>query len=140
MENTSSFIAGLGSMSGVIQINFRELEKFSIERYQRCPKYITIVRHANLEDDSEFHCILMDYIGPKPQSWLQRNFIVPEQKVLMANDATFGLFAIIRVYEKEDGPEFALIASVQTVGGIIISIEDLQKEVFHIEEPEELTS
>ena len=133
MENISSFI--FGGIIGVPQVNIRELEKFAIERYQKCPKYITIVRHADLEDDSEFHCILMNHIGSSEiETGFQKDFIVPGQEVIMVHDPIFGLFSIIRVSEKEGGPEFALVASAQSIGGFLMPIDKLSVNLLLPEE------
>ncbi|MFA6609011.1 MAG: hypothetical protein WCT07_03855 [Candidatus Paceibacterota bacterium] len=132
MGNESSLVV-VPNPTGITQVNIREFERYSIERYQKCPKHITIIRHADLEDDSELHCVLMDYVGPKQKQNLQKDFIVPGQEVIMVYDPTFGLFSIIRVSEKEGGPEFALVTSVQSFGGFLIPIEKLPINLFRLE-------
>ena len=109
----------------------RKLEQFAIEKYSECPKYVTIVRHADLEDDSEFHCMrvpISSDLGPAPRlysSYYQRNFLVPGQEVINFEDDEVGRFSIVRVLESDNGPEYWLISSVRSRMGFIIPIDKL---------------
>ena len=40
-------------------VSIRDLEKWAVEKFKQCPKHITIIRHADREDDSQFHCVPM---------------------------------------------------------------------------------
>lgn len=106
----------------------RSLERYALEKYKECPKYVTIVRHADREGDSEFHCVLSKpFIGPSPLNGCahyQKNFIVPGQKVINFDDDELGKFVIVKVIA-EDGNEYWLIASVRSRIGFILSIEKL---------------
>jgi hypothetical protein len=114
------------------EINIQVLEQFSLENYKECPKYVTIVRHASLEDDSEFHCVrCIPLIGPViPGSSLsKRNFIVPGQVVLMVTDKIFGLFCIIKVLDVDGASVFWLVSSAKSSVGFIIPLGALPKEL-----------
>lgn len=113
----------------------RKLEQFAIEKYSECPKYVTIVRHADLEDDSEFHCMrvpISSDLGPAPRlysSYYQRNFLVPGQEVINFEDDEVGRFSIVRVLESDNGPEYWLISSVRSRMGFIIPIDKLPESL-----------
>lgn len=115
-------------------VDIRSLEKDALEKYIECPKHITIVRHADLEDDSEFHCQIVALMGPpKPGTSTTRNFIVPGQEVVMVEDKKYGQFSIIRVSEEVNGPEYALITSVHSRMGFLYPLEKLPKELLGVE-------
>lgn len=113
----------------------RKLELHAIEKYSECPKYVTIVRHADLVDDSEFHCVRVPVspsVGPVPRinsQYYQRNFLVPGQEVINFDDDEVGRFAIVRVLETEEGPEYWLISSVRSRVGFIIPIDKLPESL-----------
>jgi hypothetical protein len=106
----------------------RSLEHYALEKYKECPKFVTIVAHADLEDDSEFHCVLSKpFVGPpspKGCNHYQKNFIVPGQKVINFDDDELGKFVIVKVIA-EDSNEYWLIVSVRSRIGFILSIEKL---------------
>ena len=114
-------------------VNIRDLEKDACENYKQCPKHITIIRHADLEDDSQFHCIPMSTKDMPMQRSEPVDFIVPGQTVVMVEDREFGLFSIIRVTEKENGPEFALVTSVTNRMGFLLPLEKLPSHLLHVE-------
>lgn len=117
-----------------VEVNIRSLEELALEKYIECPKHITIVRHADLEDDSEFHCTRTAIMGPlRKGEGLVRNFIVPGQTVIMARDPKYGLFSVIRVSEEVNGPEFALVASVNSRMGFLLPLEKLPRELLGVE-------
>ena len=107
----------------------RKLEQYALEKYKECTKCVTIVRHADHDDDSEFHCVpaapFMGPLLPGIFSQYQRNFLVPGQDVINFNDEEVGRFSIVRVLEEENGPEYWLIASVTSRVGFIIPIDKL---------------
>ncbi len=117
-------------------VSIRDLEKWAVEKFKQCPKHITIIRHADREDDSQFHCVPM---LTKDVSMVQRHepvdFIVPGQTVIMVEDPEFGLFSIIRVTEKEGGPEFALVTSVTNRMGFLLPLEKLPPRLLHVDTP-----
>ena len=116
------------------EIDIQELEKRAHERYRECPKHTTVVRHADLEDDSVFHCVPVAIVGPH-QSGKQGNrvFIVPGQEVVMVEDPVYGLFSIIRVFEQINGPEYALVISVRSRMGFSVEIEKFPPDLLQTE-------
>jgi len=113
-------------------INIRELESLALERYKECPKFVTIVRHADREDDSLFHCVpSKEFVGPlfPGGKTYKRNFIVPGQDVVMVMDIKFGLFTILKVLETDDGPTYWLISSEQSRMGFIIGYSQLPEDL-----------
>jgi hypothetical protein len=110
-------------------VRIRELEKHALEMYVECPKYTTIVRHADLVDDSVFHCFTT-FIGPPlPGTYpFQRNFTVPKQEVWLVEDAEYGLFSVIRVFEKPESPECWLVTSIRNRMGFLLPFEHLRLE------------
>lgn len=118
----------------------RQLEKFAVERYIECPKYMTIVRHADLEDDSEFHCVCMiasPELGPQPGigfPYYVRNFVVPGQEIINFDDEVVGKFVILRVVKEENDKEYWLITNVWSRVGFIIPIDKLPESLLRNEE------
>lgn len=108
----------------------RKLEQSALEKYSECPKYVTIINHADKVDDSEFHCVY-SFNGPKlPASKLGvRNFIVPGQELINFEDEDYGKFTVVRVFETEEGPEYWLIVSVQSRMGFIIPFNMLPESL-----------
>ena len=100
---------------GMKRISIRELERWAIEKYSDCPRQTTVVRHADLEDDSAFHCVIAG-------SGVVRDFIVPGQNVLLLSDPEYGLFSTIRVRDK-DGGENALCVSVNSRIGFLLPVD-----------------
>jgi len=118
-------------------INVRDLELLALERYKECPKFVTIVRHADREDDSLFHCVpSKGFVGPliPGGKTYKRNFIVPGQNVVMVTDNNFGLFTILKVLETDDGPTYWLISSEQSRMGFIIGYKQLPENLREIAE------
>jgi hypothetical protein len=120
-------------LQGVKMSPVRDLEKFAIEKYSECPKYVTIIRHADLQDDSEFHCVLFNsLIGPilpgRSRS-LQRDFLVPGQDIILAHDMLYGLFSITRVLDQDLDVGYWLIVSVHSRMGFLIPLEKLPQEL-----------
>ena len=111
------------------RVRIRDMEKHALEMYIECPKYTTIVRHADLVDDSVFHCYTM-FVGPARPGTdpYQRNFIVPKQEVRLVEDPTYGLFSVIRVSENSDGPEQWLVTSIQNRMGFLLAFDKLRVE------------
>ncbi len=113
----------------------RKLEQYALEKYSECPKYVTIIRHADLEDDSEFHCVrslLSPVFGPVPcikSSYYQKKFIVPAQDVINFEDDEVGRFSIVHVTEVDGDSEYWLIASVRSRMGFIIPIDKLPESL-----------
>ena len=102
----------------------RRLEAFAVQRFSECPKYVTIIRHADLIDDSEFHCVpSLPFVGPLQQgkTLYERNFTVPGQRVIHIKDKEFGLFTMLKVLEKENDSVLWLISSVVSRMGFTIS-------------------
>lgn len=110
-----------------------DLEKDSVEKYSECPKYVTIIRHADREDDSKFHCVpFQPFTGPilpGIDPHYQRNFLVPGQEIITVEDLKYGLFSITKVLEKENGPEYWLVASVHSRMGFLIPFEKLPQDL-----------
>lgn len=104
----------------------RSLERHALEKYKECPKYVTIVRHADLVDDSEFHCVLSaPFVGPPRQrgySHYQKNFVVPGQKVINFDDDELGKFVLVRVIA-EDEVGYWLVASVRSRVGFLLPLD-----------------
>jgi hypothetical protein len=117
-------------------IDIRELEGMSVEKYRECPKHTTIVRHADLVDDSVFHCVpVIPFVGPPQQGenpW-HREFIVPGQEVLMGEDPTYGLFTFLRVLWEKRGVEFWLVTSIRSRIGFLLPLAIIQEERFRKE-------
>lgn len=115
------------------RIDVRALEDAAVEKYSKCPKYTTIVRHASLEDDSAFHCILLNSgdISEAVPLESQRDFIVPEQLVIMAKDWESGLFSVIRVTEPINAKDYWLVTSVTSRMGFILPFDKLPQELLN---------
>lgn len=110
-------------------VRIRELEKHALEMYIECPKYTTIVRHADLVDDSVFHCFTTFVGAPAPDTDpFQRNFTVPKQEVWLVEDSEYGLFSVIRVFENSEGPEFWLVTSIRNRMGFLLPLDHLHLE------------
>jgi hypothetical protein len=119
-------------------ISIREWEAHATEKYSECPKHITIVRHADLEDDSEFHCVIATpFVGPlRPgeKANYRRNFIIPGQDVMLVKDPEFGLFSIVRVMDEHDGSEHILFTGVNSRMGFVLPMEQVPPELLQTEE------
>lgn len=115
-------------------VNIRDLEALSLERYVECPKFVTIVRHVDHTDDSEFHCVPSTLLpladGTKAPV---RNFIVPYQDIIMVQDINFGRFCIVKVLDTDDGPQYWLISSVNSRTGFIILHDSLPENLLEAE-------
>ncbi len=119
--------------SFAIAINIRQLDQYAVEAYRQCPKHITIIRHADREDDSKFHCLPMATKSVPMVRLDPIDFIVPGQVVIMVEDSDFGLFTIIRVTEQEDGPQFALVTSVRNRMGFLIPFNKVPGHLLQME-------
>jgi hypothetical protein len=100
-------------------VNVRDLEVFALDKFIRCPKYTTIVRHGDLEDNSEFFCTKV-FVGPPAPGTdpYHRYFAVPRQSVVMAEDILYGLFSI--TYVMDDAGEYWLVTSEKSGLGFLL--------------------
>lgn len=120
-----------------LKVVVKGLEEIAVEKYFECPKFLTIVQHANRMDDSEVHCVpKLPCVGPTVLAEgysYQRNFIIPGQNLILAEDERFGLFSIVRALEKEKGVWFWLITNVvNNWGGYIIPIDKLPEQFLKV--------
>lgn len=122
------------------EINIEELiQEQGIQFYNRGPKIITVVGHANHSDDTEFHCI---WIGHRfcwaTLSFLvcsqKKKFTVPKQIVKRYRDPKFGDYFAIRVrpqfrIDTARADEFWLFCSAKDTFAFLVPIEEPEEEV-----------
>jgi hypothetical protein len=111
-----------------VRVDIRSLEKLALETYRECPRFVTIITHADLTDDSGFHCVpSAPFVGPKPVNNFsyQRDFIVPGQEITLLQDDTYGLFTLLKVLDTQDGPAYWMLSSVASRMGFIIAYDEL---------------
>ena len=118
-------------------VDIRHLEKLSLEAYKECPRFVTIVTHADRTDDSLFHCVpAQPFIGPKKPGtfFYHRDFIVPEQEIILLQDNDYGLFTLLRVMDSNQGPTYWLLSSVTSRMGFLVRHSDLPNSLVGEEE------
>jgi hypothetical protein len=82
---------------------FRDLEMFARARFMKCPKFLTLMRHADLLETTPIYCH-----DKRPYRAFRRPrkkyFMVPKQE-LIKHTSTEGLrIFVLRVFEKGVGP------------------------------------
>ena len=121
-------------------VDIRLLEVMAVEVYQECPRFVTIVTHADRSDDSPIHCFLAKpFLGPKRRGdeVYHRDFIVPEQSVILLQDNQFGLFSLLKVMESDGNKVYWLLSSTASRRGFVINYDDLPTSLLTEEEREE---
>lgn len=96
----------------------------AIELYSKCPKAITVIRHADKTDDSEFHCIwkglMFDWFSRSfAQVCAKRVFTVPRQQAQYLVDPNCGGFLAVRVR-----PQFPITSYVSSEYWLFASVKD----------------
>lgn len=100
---------------------YRGVERFAVHRYGECPKFLTIVRHADLEEDTPLHCVLT-------KSKEAVDLHVPKQDFLLKNDEDGLRFAIIKVKQKpDDDVLYWLVVRLFDRKGILVPYEVLDQ-------------
>lgn len=109
--------------------NVKMIEMFAIERYSETPRFVTFVHHVQMDDDTEFFCIrIFSKADPDTKKivevWERRNFIVPQQDLLMLSDLEYGQFVCTEVIDQRNGiSRYWLIASCTARIGFIVSVD-----------------
>lgn len=114
------------------RIDVRKLEESAVEKYRKCPKSITTIRHAELEEDTEFHCILLNpFRGPSLVGVGEylRKFTIPEQQVILVVDRDYGQFNVIQVLEPEENVAYWLVISYTNRMGFLLPLDKLPREL-----------
>jgi hypothetical protein len=110
-------------------ISIREWEALAIERYSECPRQMTIVRHADNQDDSEFFCILAaSFEGPVlpgVHAEYRRYFDVPGQDMTVVEDSQFGPFSVVQVWDQHDRSAYFLFTGVHSRMGFLVLADDV---------------
>ena len=115
------------------KIDIMLLDWFAVERYKECPKFVTIVTHADRSDDSPIHCFLAEPFMEQEERSDEvhhRDFIVPEQTLILLQDEKYGLFSLLNVIESRENKAYWLFSSVTSRTGFIIKSDDLPASLF----------
>lgn len=131
-------------------VDFQRRE--AIESYSRCPLTVTVVRHAEEMDDSEFDCV---HIGLchnfERGAWTEetvhyaseRIFIVPKQKIDTWKDPDYGMFYLVRVVPRftllshRNEREFYLIGQMNGRAGFLVRLSAVDHQSGQEEEEQE---
>lgn len=97
-----------------IQVDY--LKQFSIARFAETPRTLTVARHVDQEDDSEFFCIQIlkvvdEHSGDSVEIWRKRLFLVPKQSLITRFDEKYGLFMCVQVMDPEENNQIFWMVS-----------------------------
>ncbi len=103
------------SVSGIFHkgnFDFRPLENLAYMRFVECPRFTTLVRHADLSEVTPIHCY--NWVTRK-----QTNFLVPKQDLLIRYTRYGTRFVLLRVIN-ERGISCWLIVSEASRRGFLL--------------------